>query len=61
MTVTNISMMNRMTREPVDINDIHVEDVAYCTGSSLPLEYNRIGKLLHMLYELTISVLSLPI
>ena len=30
--------------EPVEIEDIHVEDVAYCEGSSAPLEYNRIGK-----------------
>jgi len=59
LTVTLIYqlIMNRMTREPVEINDIHVDDVAYCAGSSLPLEYNRIGKLSYMLFELTIIVI----
>ena len=34
--------------EPVEIEDIHVEDVAYCEGNNTPLEYNRIGGLINL-------------
>jgi hypothetical protein len=50
LTMMNSNSSNRkvvsvVQEEPVEIEDIHVEDVAYCEGNNTPLEYNRIGKL----------------